>query len=201
MNANSSNDKKIRLFIAAKIPPELKEALRKQQDKVRLEMEGSEDYKKSDISWTNLEQAHLTIKFLGETPEQNIPNISEALKRATKDIKAFEVVTSKIGAFPTIKIPKLIWVGIKENSHLEKLHDRVVGELSINTAKEKRFTPHLTICRVKDKRASKTLYEKLQDMRNLTFSGLNFTASELVLFKSELKAEGAIHTALLRIKI
>jgi len=74
---------------------------------------------KVGIRWVASENIHLTLKFLGNTSENLIPKISDGLSAALGDVRSFQFEVGGFGAFPTLKHPRTLWVGIAPNTDLQ----------------------------------------------------------------------------------
>ena len=184
---------KLRTFIAIELPDELKKRLEMLQEELK-----KDSGKASKISWARPETIHLTLKFLGPVENQRLEEISEALKKATRDIEKFTVKTRGIGGFPNLKNPRVVWVGMDGSEYLKKLYGNIEECMeSAGFEREKReFHPHLTLCRVKNPKDGKMLSERIEKLR--TDISMDFQADSVVFFKSELKKGGAVHTELTR---
>jgi 2'-5' RNA ligase len=99
--------------------------------------------------WTNKENFHITLKFLGEIQPEIVPQIEEAVKKATKGIKPFYLCFSEVGFFKGNKNIRVLWLGTEESELLNVLHANIEDELyKIGFPKEERkFTSHITIAR------------------------------------------------------
>ncbi len=146
---------------------------------------------RADVKWVRPENLHITLKFLGDINEESIDTIAQKLSELSANHWAFQVELKTIGAFPNLKRPNALWIGITKTTALEALHRGI--EEGMSTAgfkKEDRpFTPHLTIARVKGMRDYHGLYEKLKALSDKDF-GVCDTA-EIVLMKSDLMPGGA----------
>jgi 2'-5' RNA ligase len=98
----------MRTFIAIEIPEETKKAMAEVQ--ARLKDSGAE------ANWTRPEGIHLTLKFLGEVPEENAGEIAAALAQAVEGRGRFRLTVAGTGVFPNEKNPRVVWVGISESS-------------------------------------------------------------------------------------
>jgi 2'-5' RNA ligase len=179
--------KNIRTFIAIKIPNELEDAfgdLIRQMRKLP-----------GDVRWVNPHSIHLTLKFLGEITPEQVRDVCAAMEKAATDIPKFALKTGLKGAFPSLKRPRVFWVGLTEmnNHYLLDLQKNVEDELAgIGFPKEKRtFKPHLTVGRVKNSRGIEKVTETFM---NYQFPEIEFSASEILVMKSELTPKGAIYT-------
>ena len=143
-----------------------------------------------------LHNMHFTVQFLGEVSEEMIRKISDALNSI--EFSAFSITFSGIGAFPKPNSPRVIWVGVNDGiNELEKLAETIRSKLSdIGFSPDKKFKPHVTIFRVKNKIESLT--SKLEKFSSYSFGKQE--VSEIKLKKSELTPNGPIYTDLLVVK-
>ena len=101
-------------------------------------------------TYPSVDQLHITLKFLGETPEHKVQLIDEVLKK----IKATDEIVLKIngvGGFPSLKRPRIIYLDVVANDPLYTIQSRIEHEMSrLGFKREGRpFKPHITIFRVK----------------------------------------------------
>ena len=143
-----------------------------------------------------LHNMHFTVQFLGEVSEEMIRKISDALNSI--EFSAFSITFAGIGAFPKPNFPRVIWVGVNDGvNELEKLAETIRSKLSdIGFSPDKKFKPHVTIFRVKNKIESLT--SKLEKFSSYSFGKQEI--SEIKLKKSELTPNGPIYTDLLVVK-
>ncbi len=134
------------------------------------------------------------MKFLGEIDQGKVDEISTALEDASKGIPPFEVRVSGLGAFPSMRNPRVLWVGIGENETLKRLAANIEERLSpLGFEREDRpFTPHLTLCRVKSFTDGKELGRTAAEA-DISIDK-SFTASAFHLIKSVLNPKGAEYT-------
>src|ERR671937_1155523 len=92
----------MRLFFALPLPSEVKEKLRPTLEEARKVSGGG-------VGFTKLEQLHFTLAFLGEQPG---PDDALAAGESLRDLTAFELVLSGVGAFPSTMRPRVIWLGV-----------------------------------------------------------------------------------------
>src|SRR3990172_1879009 len=84
----------------------------------------------ADVSWVKPSNIHLTLKFLGDVPEQNIPAICSAVEKAAIEVAPFELQVRGTGCFPSAKNPRVIWVGLNPlPCELRQLQELIDGEL------------------------------------------------------------------------
>ena len=143
-----------------------------------------------------LHNMHFTVQFLGEVSDEMIRKISDTLSGI--EFSAFSISFASIGVFPNPNSPRVIWIGANDGvNELEKLAVMIRLKLSqLGFSPDKKFKPHVTIFRVKNK--IEGISDKLEK-----FSSYNFgkqTVSEIKLKKSELTPNGPIYTDLLVVK-
>ncbi|MDR3570207.1 MAG: RNA 2',3'-cyclic phosphodiesterase [Syntrophobacteraceae bacterium] len=158
-----------------------------------------EDLRKSDaqVAWVRVEGIHLTLKFLGNIAPQLIEQIKPALMRAACQTGPLRIEPAGCGAFPDSKAPRVIWVGLGgQTGPLAELARRVENELIPLGCKpeERPFRPHLTVGRVKGRLKLHSLQELL--VSHAGFAAEPFDAAEIVLYKSELRPDGARYSPL-----
>ena len=143
--------------------------------------------------WVRVDDLHLTLRFLGATPDEQQADIAAALATAAAETAPFRVVLSGGGAFPSAHAPRVLWIGIAEGSDdltgLVQHLNRELGPLGF-PAETRPFTPHLTLARTDgvagaDERA-RVLTEATQDLR------LTWQADRIVLYKT-LVGRGPVH--------
>jgi RNA 2',3'-cyclic 3'-phosphodiesterase len=135
----------MRLFLAVNLPPEVAARVGDLQRTLGRAAGGG-------LRWTKPAQAHFTLKFLGEEPEDRVSVISEAAREAAKGAAGFSITLEKLGGFPNAGRPRVLWIGVgagaAEMSGLAGVLDALLAEKGF--AKEERpFSPHLTLTRIK----------------------------------------------------
>jgi len=155
--------------------------------------------KKSDthIKWATEGQMHLTLKFLGDIKESDVEKISNSLKSIADNSNAFSIHFSKIGAFPNMQRPRVIWLGIDKGAEeLKLLNSKIENDLEkLGFVKEKReYSAHLTLGRVKSlkniDKLTKIISEITLDLND------EIKINKLTLFQSTLTPKGAIYSPL-----
>jgi len=183
----------MRLFIALPLDRETENAL----GKIILDLK----QKRGRVKWVAANNIHLTVKFLGETDENKVAAISEAVKQVAEKHSPVESVIDRLGGFPNLKKPRVIWAGLKSN--IEKLEavaldvDSEMQNLGFEPENRK-FKSHLTLGRVKD---SRDIYDLTGYMESYTLAPLDIKFDTLVLFKSTLTPRGPIYERLLEAKL
>lgn len=183
----------LRLFFAVELPEEARTAVAQVQ--ARLRAEAGEP----GIRWATPEQFHLTLKFLGETPEEELPLLLEAGQLAAAEIAPFSLTLADIGAFPRQRSPQVVWIGAKEGvpvlTELAQCLDRHVSERGFAQEK-RRFNAHLTLARAKSPEGEEILARTLGNLSRRVDKIFNFLVEYFVLMQSELRPAGSVYTIL-----
>ena len=184
----------IRTFIAIDLPLPVRNAL----DEIEKELRKTE----AAVSWVKPDRIHLTLKFLGDVSPERIVDIQAALREVAAGVSTFRLQPMGCGAFPTIKQMRVVWVGLRgDGEALGKLQKEVEAATAYLGFKpeDRSFQAHLTLGRVRGKHNQRALREALTALQ--TFEAEAFDVTELVLYKSELRREGALYTPLFRAPI
>ncbi|MCF8338773.1 MAG: RNA 2',3'-cyclic phosphodiesterase [Bacteroidales bacterium] len=149
-----------------------------------------EKLKVDKIKWVDLYNTHLTIKFFGETPDDQIDDICDALDMACSGVEPFEMKINRLGIFGSRYNPKVIWLGFEENQEIIRLQQNIAAELEKIGIYEDRqnFVPHLTIGRVKQLHQKK-FFQEMIDKFKTRFSQKN-EIKNFHLLESILKPSG-----------
>ncbi|MCM8781418.1 MAG: RNA 2',3'-cyclic phosphodiesterase [Candidatus Omnitrophica bacterium] len=179
----------MRLFIAVELPEEIKDFLANLQ--MILKKTGA------DVKWVEAKNIHLTLKFLGEVDEEKIDKVIRILEETARDKDRFYIHLNSCGAFPNLKFPRVIWVGIdKGNVETTQIAISLEEKLAkLGIPKEKRpFSSHITLGRVKSGLNRQRLNEELTRIeKNLSFPTQEYQIKKIALFKSTLTPNGPIY--------
>lgn len=182
----------IRTFIAIHLPAEVRQRLGQFQEQLRRAAPGE------GVRWTEPDQIHLTLRFLGNVPEAELPQLSQALALACQAAAPFGLEAQGAGAFPDLKRPRVLWVGLGGAvAALAQLQAAVLeatrtwGELE-----DRPFHPHLTLGRVKtaDPRLLARLSGALQQAGSSAFGA--WQVHQVALMRSDLSPAGPRYTVL-----
>lgn len=145
------------------------------------------------LTWVREPQLHLTVKFLGEQPEEVASKVEEAMRAVGARNRAIDVEVGGIGAFPNFRRARVVWIGVTPEPKLELLHHDVeaVCESLGFPVEGKPFRPHLTLARVKpraiDSRALRDLSRAAKDISYVE----EVVITSLDLMESELTTDGS----------
>jgi RNA 2',3'-cyclic 3'-phosphodiesterase len=135
----------MRTFVALNLSPETRAALYAATEPLRTALDRG-------VSWTREPALHLTLKFLGERPEEFVSRLGSELRGTTRGVPACALDIGGVGAFPSLRRPRVLWVGIATNSGLTELYQRVeTACAALGAERETRaFHPHVTLGRVRE---------------------------------------------------
>ncbi len=192
-----------RAFVAIELPEDLRRRCAALIDRLREHAPG--------VGWVRPRNLHLTLKFLGMTRPSQAERLSESLAHKAAKLPPFAVSLEGLGAFPSPRRPRVLWVGIGEGREaLRDLAGKVDGAAGkAGFSRETRaFSPHLTLGRVKMARVGSIdgpinrPIDWPDFIARLDPGPLGrFTADALTLVRSELGPGGAVHTPLQRVPL
>jgi RNA 2',3'-cyclic 3'-phosphodiesterase len=190
----------MRLFLALDIDAPIRERISRFVDDVRNFS--------PDARWVKPESLHVTLKFIGEQPDDAV----EKVKQALKDVSAAttEIKFRGYGFFPTPKSARVFWIGMESGPQLAQLaaaSDERLASLGIKKKEDRAFSPHLTLARAAGgsgsprwrkgdgpNRAFSYLQEKLSALPVPEFGTMTFR--EFFLYQSRLSPRGSRYTKL-----
>jgi 2'-5' RNA ligase len=183
----------LRTFIAADIPPPIKQSIQQQVDNLRT------IFGTSPVRWVPVNNIHLTLKFLGDVSPARVDLLTRILHAEANSQPAFGIQINGLGSFPNAKRARILLMEIQAPAGLAAL------QLAIESAcagvgfdsQARPFAPHLTIGRVRkgiSASGQQKIYEILRDVK---IDSLGTARVDCVhLYKSELKPSGAVYTKL-----
>lgn len=184
----------MRAFVAIEVPEALKEGMAAVQGRLR----GSG----VDASWSRPEGIHLTLKFLGETSEERVPEIRQALALALSGQERFRLRIEEVGTFPNPASARVVWFGVSDGLERVLALQAAVEQALVGLGLERDgrpYTPHLTLGRIKHicRRG-----EWLKQLERVKHSRLpEFEVTSVSLIRSELKPSGAVYSELGRVAL
>lgn len=176
----------MRLFIAVDLSDRSCELLENKVDILQ-------DSINQNLKWVKKENWHLTLKFLGDTPEEKLGILQEKILESTAELESFKFQLSGISAFPDPDYPKVVYAAIdRGHEQLKELYNNLEQELTAAgfEADERSFTPHLTLARTSDNVDHKKLAKDLEQFSDKSFLNIFSPAREVHLYESKLLPEG-----------
>jgi len=163
----------MRLFTAIDIPEEVRKNLHALVARLRPA---------AKISWSAPEKLHITTKFIGEWPENRIEEIKAALKTVGSP-GPIEIAIGGLGWFPNPRSPRVLWAGVESGPSLETLAratEQVTASLGV-PKEDRKFSPHLTLARIKERVPLEALQRAIASLPSLDFGSFPVTSFYLFL--------------------
>lgn len=179
----------VRAFLAIDLP----EVLRSQLALVQGELKRSA----ADVRWVPVGNIHLTLKFFGNVPDEEIDPLARVAREVAKDQDPFKLTVTQAGAFPNTRSPRVVWLGMGGDVvPLTQFYYRLEKAFAAlgHPPEDRAFNPHLTLGRVRSPKGRERLSKALQELPGL--NGPPFLVHEIVLFQSNLSPQGATYTPL-----
>jgi 2'-5' RNA ligase len=192
MRSLRSEDQSLRLFVAVDLPDEVREALNILEGELRR-------HDLSDLRWVRPHGIHLTLKVLGETPAARVAAITNALAGATRGRRSFRLALGEPGTFGNRRRPRVLWLDvvgdIEPLAELQAAVEKALAEVGF-PPEERRFSPHLTLARVRQPAPPGTAERIAQALQAVTPPRAEFDVREVVLMRSTLQPSGAVYERL-----
>ncbi len=185
---------RIRTFIAVELSKPIRDRVVALQEE--LARAGTE------VKWTEPENLHVTLIFLGEVEDREVPAVCRIASEGVAGIAPFPVSVERAGCFPNVRRPRVLWVGVGTGTQeLVAIHDALEPPLmDLGYRREdRRYTPHITLGRVRSDRPTDRLSQAL--MARGDWKGGEMTVSEIHVMSSQLTPQGPIYTVLGRAKL
>ena len=186
----------IRAFIAIELPEVIVEEIGRVE--ARLKPRVPPD----TIRWVKPDSIHLTLKFLGQVPSDQLDLITSSLKAAAALHAVFPLEVSGAGCFPNLHRPRVVWVGVVEQGHrltsLQRAVENAISPLGY-PSEQRDFTPHLTLGRLASD-VRQLDQKKIGEVVQAADVGVlgRWDVKHVALIKSDLKPSGAEYTILAR---
>jgi 2'-5' RNA ligase len=177
----------VRLFVAIPLPPDLAA-------------------RASEILPTALpalrrvkpENLHLTLAFLGQTPDERLDDVAAAAQEAGARVPRFTLSFDRAGRFPERGRPRVVWLGIADGAPaVVELGEGVYAGLRSRGLRfdDRPLAPHLTLARVAEDASAPEAKTVGAALKDLEVGRLVFEVSEIAVVQSVLSPEGPRYTA------
>jgi 2'-5' RNA ligase len=180
---------KIRTFIAVRLPEDIRHRV--------AELSGRLKESGADVKWVPEENLHITIKFIGAVEPVRLSALAAAVGKAAEGVAPFSVSIGGAGAFPKIIRPSVVWVGVTSGAEeLAALAGRVesFAEEAGFPREERKFSPHITVGRVKTPAGMQKLSASLEQFKFVEAG--SFTIGTVSVMKSQLTPPGPVYSVM-----
>ncbi|HTW94332.1 MAG TPA: RNA 2',3'-cyclic phosphodiesterase [Tepidisphaeraceae bacterium] len=179
----------MRLFVAIALPEDVRRELSAARDAVRRELRGKQ------VAWTRDENFHITLKFLGEVADGEVDRICRRIGQGPLT-DAFRLRLGGVSSLPPRGPARVIVADIAGDleiaGNLAGRIDRICNEVGVPLERRK-FNPHITLGRVKEKIAWKRNREASE--------GLAFDVEEIHVMRSEVGKDGSVYSTIARARL
>lgn len=180
-----------RAFIAIELAPDVLRQIAQVSQNLQQKLPGV------PVRWVQSENIHLTLKFLGDVSISNVQVINEIIHAAVEPTVEFEISVGGLGAYPSIRRPRVVWVGVEGPPalmNIQRMIDLECTRLGY-VSEEKHFSPHLTLGRVSRNASQRDIHQISEVLAESKTGFLGATVvKQLFLFKSDLKPGGAVYS-------
>jgi len=184
----------MRVFVALNLPKKERQRIHRAARRLRDE--------ELPVRWVDPDAFHLTLKFLGDVRPDQVPSIEEALARVAGATAPFDMAMGGFGAFPTIRKPRVLWMGVQASPELRCLKQDVEWGLSECgfPAETRAFHPHLTIGRAHASHTAGAFRGLDEIVAEMEFAGTAGVRT-IELMRSHVSREGAKYSVLSSLKL
>lgn len=156
----------------------------------------------SGVRWTNADQYHLTLKFLGDVGPEELISICDIVRGAAEQIQPFTLTLDEFGAFPSVRRPRVLWCGVHDETagcarwvaYAEPRFEELGFEFE-----ERPFHAHITVARSTSDGGARRLAQLLGQISAPAPEAMQ--VEQLVLFESRLEPAGAVHKPLFTVAL
>ena len=183
----------LRAFIAIEFSSQVCEAIQKQTGRLRQILGDNL------VRWVSTQNMHLTLKFLGDTTSSYLDFLKQLLNHEAEAHSQFDMQLGGLGAFPTLRRPRLLWIRIHAPAELAALQKSIeTGAARLGYEQEERaFSPHLTIGRIHPNIDTLEQQKVRAALETIQLGNIGVVRVDSVhLFKSDLRPGGSIYTKL-----
>jgi 2'-5' RNA ligase len=177
----------VRLFLALELGARERRAIRQATAPMREAA--------SEAGWVSESNLHLSIKFFGEQPDTTPAGLTDLLTPIGARHEPFDLRLSGLGAFPNLRAPRVVWMGVQHDPRLELVHHDVEAACAASgyPLDARAFRPHITIARVRDAMPLAKARALALAARAVVYKGMQ-QVSALSLMESTLGAGGPRYT-------
>ncbi len=184
----------MRLFIALNLPKRERQRIHRAARPLREE--------ELPVRWIDPDAFHITLKFLGQVRADLIPEVEDTIGRVAGSTGTFEMALTGFGAFPTIRRPRVLWLGVEASPELRCLKQDLewaLGDCGFDP-ETRAFHPHLTLGRTENDQGAGSFRGLDEVVADLEYHG-TIQVRTLDLMRSHLSREGARYSVVSSAKL
>jgi RNA 2',3'-cyclic 3'-phosphodiesterase len=157
-----------------------------------------------EVKWVEPENLHVTLLFLGEVDDRDVPAVCRAVGDCCQEHAPFLMSVAKVGCFPNLRRPRVVWIGVDQGAQeVVALHDALeetLLELGCYRREDRQYTPHITLGRVKREDGSADALAALLAKKAGWQAG-EVSVREVLVMSSELTSQGPVYSVLSRARL
>ncbi|MGB4564854.1 MAG: RNA 2',3'-cyclic phosphodiesterase [Dethiobacteria bacterium] len=179
----------MRLFIAVNLSPQQQKEVDLLQQRLKKDLQG--------IKGVPRENLHLTLKFIGEVPEEKLDAIVQGMQESLAGGKPFPLQLGGMGVFPSVERARVLWLGVNQGAaSLAECARRLEKALACRgvSMEQRPYRPHLTLGRMRRPPAAEEIAGVLERERD--FRTAETMVESIVLYQSLLFKTGAVYRCL-----
>jgi 2'-5' RNA ligase len=195
----------IRAFVAVESDEALRLALGRRQEQIGEQLTRELRDRDIRVQWVRPESIHVTLKFLGDVPEQSIDHLARTLSETAPAHEPFVLEVGGLGVFPDLRAPRVLWAGLTDPPGEAGGKDRIMNlASSIEAALDRLgfppegrpFNPHVTLARIKEggREVGRALARSGVMEQSGAIGLLHVKAVSLM--RSDLRPSGSVYTRL-----
>lgn len=174
-----------RLFVAVPLAEEARASVARLVEEIQVGAEAGARGQRSPVRWVRMDGLHVTLRFLGPTPEERITELNSIVDDAAASVAPFQVSIRGSGAFPSPRRPRTLWLGIDDGAEklaaLARRFDELLEKAGWPTD-DRPIRAHLTLARADGRREGPAVADLLA--AHAAGFETQFPADRLVLFES-----------------
>jgi len=181
----------LRTFIAVEIPSHVQKKIQQETEPLRKAIGAS------FVRWVSIQNVHLSLKFLGDVSPASVDTLTQMLRAEADSCPEFDMQISGLGSFPSLRRPRVLFIGIQAPAELEALYRGIESACArLGYESEGRgFSPHLTIGRIKQDASASDQQKVRHALAETKIDSLGIARVNSVhLYKSDLKPTGSVYT-------
>ena len=162
----------------------------------RLFIDLKKNFKEGQLKWIDPDNLHLTLRFLGNTNDSQLPEIIKSMQQLVREYNNFTLKISGLGFFGTSRFPKILWAGVNMPDDIIEMVARI-EDIVCNAGfspETRPYSPHLTLCRIKTLKDSTGLGNLIDKYRQTLF--IEQEIKEIILYESILNSSGSVYKQL-----